>query len=581
LRATPNPLAAFLEDYILCAICETASAMGDTFAAGVRSRLAKRLQAIRFQQRSDGGRGFAEVGTQPVAYAADVMRAPEGATRPPAKRGRFERDEDIGQVRARAGRGKSIVFVSGNFNVLHPGHLRLLKFASEVGDFLVVGVNPNSTPGVTVPDDVRLEAVLGLAIVDHALLLREPAEQFIAVLRPEMVVKGKEFESRDNPEREVVAAYGGKLIFSSGEMRFASYEILDRDYSETIFSSIRKPLDFPKRHGFTGSDLKAILPKFADLKVLVIGDLIVDDYITCDPLGMSQEDPTIVVTPIETKTFVGGAGVVSAHARALGADVTFFTVVGRDDTADYARANLSELGVKVLAIEDATRPTPRKQRFRALGKTLLRVNHLRQHAVARDISQRLLNDLEKHLENTDLLMFSDFNYGCLPQALVDEISKRAAARGIMMTADSQASSQLADISRFKGMKAITPTEREARLAVRDPASGLAILASKLQISARAENVLVTLGSEGILIHGLEEGYYLTDRLPAFNLAPKDVAGAGDSLLTCFSLALCAGADIWQSSYLGALASACQVSRVGNSPLDIQDLLTEIDYPDGS
>jgi sugar/nucleoside kinase (ribokinase family) len=147
----------------------------------------------------------------------------------------------------------------------------------------------------------------------------------------------------------------------------------------------------------------------------------------------------------------------------------------------------------------------------------------------------------------------------------------------MMTADSQASSQLADKSRFKGMRAITPTEREARLALRDPASGLAMLAGRLQVGAQAENVVITLGSAGMLIHGLEAGDYLTDRLPAFNLAPKDVAGAGDSLLASFSLALCAGADIWQSSYLGALASACQVSRVGNLPLDVQDLIAEIDY----
>jgi bifunctional ADP-heptose synthase (sugar kinase/adenylyltransferase) len=97
---------------------------------------------------------------------------------------------------------------------------------------------------------------------------------------------------------------------------------------------------------------------------------------------MSQEDPTIVVAPIETKTFVGGAGVVSAHARGLGADVTFFTVAGKDEAAEYARADLSQMGVKLVAISDATRPTPRKQRFRALGKTLLRVNHLRQHAIS-------------------------------------------------------------------------------------------------------------------------------------------------------------------------------------------------------
>lgn len=486
-------------------------------------------------------------------------------------------DDHAGRVRARAGASRSIAFVAGNFNVLHPGHLRLLKFAAEVGDFVVVGINPDSAPGVTVPGAMRHDAVRSLGLVDHALLLTQPAEQFIAALQPEIVVKGKEFENRCNPEKEIVASYGGKLIFSSGEMRFASFDMIDRDCSETIYSTIRAPRDFPQRHGFAIDDLKKILPKFAGLKVLVVGDLIIDDYITCDPLGMSQEDPTIVVTPIETKTFVGGAGVVSAHARGLGADVKFFTVAGQDDAAAIARANLSDQGVELHAVQDATRPTTRKQRFRALGKTLLRVNQLRQHAASGEICARILAGLDEHLPTADLIIFSDFNYGCLPQPLVHAITERAGPRGIMMTADSQASSQLADISRFKGMKVITPTEREARLALRDPASGLAMLAEQLRVRANAENVLVTLGADGMLIHGLEGHEYLTDRLPAFNLAPKDVAGAGDSLLACMSLALCAGADIWQSSYLGAFASACQVSRVGNAPLHMRDLVAEMDH----
>ena len=68
---------------------------------------------------------------------------------------------------------------------------------------------------------------------------------------------------------------------------------------------------------------------------------------------------------------------------------------------------------------------------------------------------------------------------------------------------------------------------------------------------------------------------MTDRLPAFNSSPKDVAGAGDSFFTCASLALCTGADIWRASYLGALAAGCQVSRVGNTPLMLADLAAEL------
>ena len=122
-----------------------------------------------------------------------------------------------------------------------------------------------------------------------------------------------------------------------------------------------------------------------------------------------------------------------------------------------------------------------------------------------------------------------------------------------MVADSQASSQISDISRYHGMKLITPTEREARLAMRDFKSGLPILAERLQERAEAENIIITLGTEGIILWGREKGETLMDRLPAFNTAPKDPAGAGDSFLTCASMALVAGADIWQAGYLGELA----------------------------
>ena len=122
------------------------------------------------------------------------------------------------------------------------------------------------------------------------------------------------------------------------------------------------------------------MPKFAGLRVLVLGRSHIDTYINCDPLGMSQEDATIVVTPIEDKTFIGGAGIVAAHAAGIGGDVHFLTVAGPDEQAAFAHEALENSGVK-FDILTLTRPTTHKKRYRALGKTLLRVNQLRQHAI--------------------------------------------------------------------------------------------------------------------------------------------------------------------------------------------------------
>jgi len=484
------------------------------------------------------------------------------------------------RIRANVRPGGRIAFVSGNFNILHPGHLRLLKFASELAEYVVVGLRPDHTPGVTVAGSMRLESVRALSLVNEAVLLEEDVSDFIARLKPEVVVKGQEFASRENPEAEVIAAYGGKLIFSSGEMQFASMELLRNEYTDTLFSTIRKPKEYPARHNFDMVDLRKLLANLEGIRVAVIGDIIIDDYITCDPLGMSQEDPTIVVTPIETKTFVGGAGVVALHAKSLGAKTSYFTVFGKDDAATYAADHLNAAGVEVFGFVDETRPTTRKQRYRALNKTLLRVNHLRQHAVSEEIVDDIVARMESVLPKVDLLMFADFNYGCLPQTLVDAICSIASKHGVMTTADSQASSQMSDISRFKGMALVTPTEREARLAMQDTVSGLAVLAQDLRKKSETENVIITLGGEGVLVHGPSaKEPYLTDRLPAFNFAPKDVAGAGDSLFTATSMALCSGADIWRAAYLGAVAAACQVSRVGNSPLRAKDILIEINQAD--
>lgn len=478
-------------------------------------------------------------------------------------------------IRASTDAGQTIAFVSGNFNVVHPGHLRLLKFAAEQADILVVGVNPDETPGVTLAQEMRLDNVRSISLVHHVVRLETSATDFITRLQPSVVVKGREFEDRLNPEQQAVDAYGGRLIFSSGELRFASLSLLERDAKIDI-STVRKPLEFPKRHGFEISGLKQLLGKLAGMRVAVIGDLIVDEYVTCDAVGMSQEDPTIVVTPLMTRSFVGGAGAVAAHAQGLGGEVNFFSLVGNDEAARFARDTLEQHGVACEHFVDETRPTTRKQRFRALNKTMLRVNHMREHPADAEIQRKMLATVERALKACDLLLFSCFNYGCLPQDLVDAIADRARTKGVMMAADSQVSSQTGDVSRFRGMTLLTPTEREARVALNDFASGLAVISERLIRKARTQNLVVTLGAEGVLVNAMIDGKQQADRLPAFNPSPKDVSGAGDSLFMASSMALRAGADIWQAAYLGSLAAALQVSRVGNLPLTTRELITEID-----
>jgi rfaE bifunctional protein kinase chain/domain len=483
----------------------------------------------------------------------------------------------LADIRRKAGADSAIVFVSGNFNVLHPGHLRVLNFAADCGDFLVVGVTDDTSPGAIVEQDLRLQGVQSIGIVDYAFILTEPVEAFLGQLQPHIVVKGKEHEVQDNPEQAAVESYGGKLLFSSGEVRFSSLDLLQKELRGAPTSTIRKPAEFARRHQIEGKALVPLVESFASLRVVVLGDLIVDEYVTCDALGMSQEDPTIVVTPIKEDLFVGGAGIVAAHAAGLGAKVSYFGVCGKDKAAEFAFQTLEGYGVKTELVVDESRPTTLKQRFRAHGKTLLRVSHLRQHGISLDLAGELLSRMEAELALADLVIFSDFNYGCLPQTLVDEVVARCTRLGVPMVADSQSSSQIGDVSRFKGMLLITPTEHEARLAMRDTTSGLVVLAERLRREATAGYVFITLGAEGVLVQstqGVKNGLE-TDQLPALNMTVKDVSGAGDCMLTSAAMALVAGASIWESAFVGSVAAACQVGRVGNLPLSAKELKEEM------
>jgi rfaE bifunctional protein kinase chain/domain len=485
-------------------------------------------------------------------------------------------DDVVSDVTMLCGPDCRIAFVSGNFNIVHPGHLRLLNFARECGDILVVGVHADGVGHTLLPQQLRLEGIRSIGVVDYAFVLPELPDRIIRALRPSVVVKGKEHEARFNPEHDAVASYGGSLLFGSGETGFSSLDLLRREFYESRSVGITKPLDYLKRHHFLLDDLIKTVQRFAELNILIIGDLIIDEYVSCDALGMSQEDPTLVVSPIAQDRFIGGAGIVAAHAAGFGAEVKYLSVVGADVAAAYAAEMLALYQVDAEFLEDSSRPTTLKQRYRVGDKTLLRVSHLRQHDISGALVEALYRRALPALDGVDLVIFSDFNYGVLPQSLVDRVSDACQARGIMMVDDSQASSQISDVSRFKGMWLLTPTEREARLAMRDNRSGLVVLADKLLKKARASHVLMTLGAEGLLIHAPNDrDGFITDRLPAFNSMPRDVSGAGDSLLTCTAMAMAVGNDIWKSAYLGAVAAACQVGRVGNIPLSAEQIIAEL------
>lgn len=473
----------------------------------------------------------------------------------------------------------STVFISGNFSILHPGHIRLFQLAKSLGDKLIVGINSDESAisPLKVPIAMRLESVNAIQMVDQTIVINADLEKVLLEMKPDVVLKGREHEYLENIEQEIVTTYGGKLVFGSGDFVMSSKEFLSSiEKNSNVLESAGKP--FIKRHKIERGRIEDILEKSKKIRVVVIGDLIVDEYIDCEVIGLSQEDPAVIFRPFKSKRYVGGAGIVSMHSASIGAATTYIGVAGEDAEMQLAKNLLEDSGVNAHLYIDNARQTILKQRFKSGGKTQFRLNRFNDATITRDTRGEILKQVEVSLKNADLLIFSDFNYGLLDEEIVTKIISVARTAGVFVAADCQISSQIADYLKYKGVDLVTPTEHEVRVTLRNNQDGLAAIANSFQESLQARYLMLTLGADGVLLQEQiehEHGDFRADVLPALNPNAEDVAGAGDSFLILASLALAVGASVNEAAYLASLGASVQVSRVGNIPITVDEIRTHL------
>ena len=478
-----------------------------------------------------------------------------------------------------------MVLCQGHFNTVHPGHLRFLEYAKKQGDCLIVAVQGyNHLEEINKKNFFdeydRARGVASLQKVDKVIIFNEISFlDVIKAVEPNIYVKGEEFSDKIDlikDEIELVEKLNGKVVFNSGNIKYSTNDLLNDNFLNLSQKKLQKFKEAIKRQQIQPEKLKNYIESFKNLNILVIGDTIVDEYIACDALGMSSEAPVINIKEVEKKDFVGGAAVVSRHIKSLGANCHFVSVIGNDEPGNIVKKELSHEGITANLIYDNERQTTFKMRYMVGNQKLLRVSRLQEHHINSKIENQIIDYINLIADNIDGIVISDFSYGVITPNLIKNISKIAELKNIRLFGDSQSSSQIGDILKFNNFDLITPTEREARIALGDKYSGLEKIGTTLVEKLNLKNLVLTLGENGFISYQnnfeKEDKFLQTQHFNALNVNPIDVMGAGDSLLSGLVLGLCSGASLMEASVISAGIAYIAVSKVGNIPVNQEELV---------
>jgi cytidyltransferase-like protein len=414
------------------------------------------------------------------------------------------------------------VFISGNFNVVHPGHIRLFKKARELGEWVVVGVYSSSqVTGVELfPDADRVDAVRNNALVDEVHLITGPIENLLDELQPDIILKGREFEDHLNDEEVFAQKSGKRIVYSDGDPLFSESDLLKSDLNQTELGP--QVSNLMNRFGLDELRITKRLESLRDMRVLVIGDIIFDEYINCETLGLSREDSNVVFKPIDSAVYYGGATIVARHARALGAQVTFLGVCGSSEKYVGDLASEFEFeGISFQQISEIGRESIVKRRYRVDGTSRFRVTKGSLHPISRSTEKLMIHLSEELISSSDLLIFSDFNYGAIPNYLPQKLRDKS-VKSCFIAADSQISSQIGSLQKYSGIDYISSTEFEARVFLNSQDTGLAKLITNMRKQLSIANCIVKLGSDGLIFESQEDSVPKTGAIPALNRNPKDV-----------------------------------------------------------
>ena len=298
--------------------------------------------------------------------------------------------------------------------------------------------------------------------------------------------------------------------------------------------------------------------------ILVVGDLMVDQYIFGSSNRVSPEAPIVVVDVKSKENRLGGAGNVVNNLISLGSKVSIASVIGDDYDGDLLEQLLKDIDADLLIIKDKNRPTTKKSRIIALNQQIVRVDKESKEDISKDIQKGLLNKIESKIDKFDAIIISDYAKGVLTKDLTQQIIKLANRYNIPTFVDPKK-----DFEKYKGAFCITPNRKEAKdatsIEIIDDNTVLKAV-KKLKEDLNLKSVVITLSEDGMVIFQNE----LT-KIPTVAREVYDVTGAGDTVIASLAYFYSKSKDLIYSAKKANLAAGVVVGKSGSATVTLDEI----------
>ncbi|MGC6509588.1 MAG: PfkB family carbohydrate kinase [Myxococcota bacterium] len=467
--------------------------------------------------------------------------------------------------------GRTIVHCHGVFDLLHIGHLRYFNAALELGDVLVVTLTEdqyvNKGPGrPAFTEELRAEAIANVECVSFVAINRWPtAVETIKLLKPNLYVKGPDYKDPSGDltgnillEAEAARSVGGDIAFTE-EITFSSSRLLV-DHSD-IYSDEQR--DYIRRLNEV-SGLEDIHHKIEQLKhkrVLLIGETIIDEYVYCNAIGKSGKEPVMVVKRLNSEQFMGGILAIANHISPFCKEVIIHSYIGEDRAFETEITKSMPSNVRLKLISKNNSPTILKRRYidEYSKARIVGVYDIEDGLLEEDNEQKLLNNLNEDIYDSDLVLVADYGHGLITPNVVQFIQEKAAFLAVNTQINSS-NIGFHTISKYAKADFVCIHEGELRHDYRSRTRPKEELIENLFEKMKCKSIIITQGKQGITGYDQKTGMV---KCPAFANRVIDRVGAGDSVLAITALCLTVDMPLESILMLGNLAGAQSVETVGN------------------